>query len=76
MCVHHEAQFFVRQNFSIVPHVWLPEKVTTNCLSCALYGTCGQHAMLLALREMPRYAATPSTPAPTARCRRVIGTDL
>ena len=56
----HEAQFFVRQNFSIVPHVWLPEKVTTNCLSCALYGTCGQHAMLLPLLEMPHYAATPS----------------
>lgn len=55
----HDARFFVRQNFSIVPHLWLSEKITTDCLSCSLFRRCGQYAMMLTLREMPRYAAAP-----------------
>lgn len=53
----HDARFFVRQNFSIVPHTWLPEKISTDCLSCPLFRKCEQHAMMLPLIEMPRYAA-------------------
>lgn len=53
----HDARFFVRQNFSIVPHTWLPEKIATDCLSCPLFRKCEQHAMMLPLVEVPRYAA-------------------
>jgi amino-acid N-acetyltransferase len=53
----HDARFFVRQNFSIVPHTWLPEKIATDCLNCPLFRKCEQHAMMLPLVEVPRYAA-------------------
>ena len=53
----HDARFFVRQNFSIVPHTWLPEKISTDCLSCPLFRKCEQHAMMLPLIDVPRYAA-------------------
>jgi N-acetylglutamate synthase-like GNAT family acetyltransferase len=56
----HDARFFVRQNFSIVPHLWVPEKITTDCLGCPLFRRCGQYAMMLSLREIPRYAAAPA----------------
>lgn len=46
----HEPTFFVRQGFSIVPHVYLPEKIQADCVSCPLFRQCGQFAMLLALR--------------------------
>ena len=62
----HDARFFVRQNFSIVPHTWVPEKITTDCHGCPLFRRCGQHAMMLSLREVPRYVA-----APAAAARRV-----
>jgi amino-acid N-acetyltransferase len=53
----HDARFFVRQNFSIVPHTWLPEKIATDCLNCPLFRKCEQHAMMLPLIDVPRYAA-------------------
>ena len=48
----HDARFFVRQNFSIVPHTWLPEKIATDCLGCPLFRKCEQHAMLLPLHTV------------------------
>jgi amino-acid N-acetyltransferase len=56
----HDARFFLRQNFSIVPHHWLPEKVATDCVSCPLFRTCGQLAMILPLEAVSRVAARPS----------------
>lgn len=53
----HDARFFVRQNFSIVPHLWLPEKIATDCVDCPLFRKCSQHAMVLPLREIARYGA-------------------
>lgn len=41
----HDPRFFVRLGFSIVPHFWLPEKVSADCWSCALFQKCGQYAM-------------------------------
>jgi hypothetical protein len=35
--------------FSIVPHLWLPEKIFTDCVKCPLFRQCGQYAMLLPL---------------------------
>ena len=56
----HDARFFVRQNFSIVPHLWLPEKIATDCVGCPLFRKCSQYAMMLPLREVARYSAEPA----------------
>ena len=59
----HDPQFFVRQNFSIVPHVWLPEKIAKDCQACALFRQCGQQALLLPLTDVARYGSRPAAPA-------------
>ena len=51
----HDAHFFVRQNFSIVPHLTIPEKVARDCVACPLFRQCGQYAMVLPLHEVARY---------------------
>jgi amino-acid N-acetyltransferase len=51
----HDARFFVRQNFSIVPHLWLPEKIATDCVSCPLFRRCEQYAVILSLDDVTRY---------------------
>lgn len=56
----HDARFFVRQNFSIVPHLWLPEKISTDCVGCPLFRRCEQFAMVLPLHEIQRYSAAPA----------------
>jgi amino-acid N-acetyltransferase len=53
----HDARFFVRQNFSIVPHLWLPEKISTDCVSCPLFRTCQQYAMVMTLSDVARFSA-------------------
>jgi amino-acid N-acetyltransferase len=52
----HDARFFVQQNFSIVPHLWVPQKIAKDCVRCPLFRTCGQHAMIAPLRETVRHA--------------------
>jgi N-acetylglutamate synthase-like GNAT family acetyltransferase len=47
----HDASYFARKGFSIVPHAWVPEKIARDCASCALFRTCGQHAMMLSLES-------------------------
>jgi amino-acid N-acetyltransferase len=60
----HDARPFVRQNFSIVPHVWLPEKIATDCVGCPLFRKCTQYAMVLSLQDVARYQpAAPAAPA-------------
>jgi len=51
----HDPRFFIRQNFSIVPHVWVPEKIVNTCLACPLFRRCTQYAMLLSLDAVRRY---------------------
>lgn len=46
----HEPSHFVRMGFTIVPHIWVPEKVAHDCTSCALFRRCGQYAVMLPLR--------------------------
>jgi amino-acid N-acetyltransferase len=46
----HDATYFVRKGYSIVPHEWVPEKIARDCSSCALFRQCGQHAVVLSLR--------------------------
>jgi amino-acid N-acetyltransferase len=51
----HDARFFVRQGFSIVPHVWVPEKIMTDCVGCPLFRTCEQFAVVLPLQARQTY---------------------
>ena len=46
----HQPSHFVRLGFSIVPHAWVPEKIAHDCAGCALFRTCGQYAVSLALK--------------------------
>jgi amino-acid N-acetyltransferase len=46
----HEPSHFVRLGFTIVPHMWVPEKIAHDCTSCPLFRKCGQYAVTLALR--------------------------
>jgi len=50
----HAPSFFVRQDFSIVPHVWLPEKIVTDCHACPHFRHCGQYAVIRELRRTRR----------------------
>jgi len=46
----HQPSHFVRLGFSIVPHVWVPEKIGLDCVGCSQFRHCGQYAVTLALR--------------------------
>ena len=45
----HVPGYFMQKGFSIVPHLWLPEKVRTDCAKCPHFRRCGQYAMVLPL---------------------------
>ncbi len=45
----HAPAYFVRLGFSIVPHVWLPEKILTDCHLCPQFRQCGQYAVVQVL---------------------------
>lgn len=50
----HDPRPFVKRGFSIVPHIWLPEKIATDCHTCVWFRRCQQYAMLLDLRAEDR----------------------
>jgi amino-acid N-acetyltransferase len=45
----HAPAYFAHMGFSIVPHVWVPEKVFTDCVACSHFRRCGQTAMEIGL---------------------------
>jgi amino-acid N-acetyltransferase len=45
----HAPGYFIPMGFSIVPHLWIPEKIFTDCVKCQLFRKCGQYAMVLPL---------------------------
>lgn len=49
----HDADYFARLGFSKVPHTRIPGKIEADCRRCALYGRCGQAAMLMELAALP-----------------------
>ena len=53
----HDARFFVRQGFSIVPRLWVPEKIATDCHTCPLFLHCEQFAMVFPLTASARRGA-------------------
>ena len=42
----HAPSYFVHLGFSIVPHVWMPEKIVTTCHACPQFRRCGQYAVV------------------------------
>jgi amino-acid N-acetyltransferase len=60
----HDPSHFVRLGFSIVPHVWFPEKIATDCTSCPKFRVCGQVGVALPIDNA-------SLSAPMANPRRV-----
>ena len=57
----HVPSFWVRSGFSIVPHVWLPEKIVTDCHACSRFRACGQFAVVRSLgRHTPMPASLPA----------------
>lgn len=46
----HQPSHFVKMGFTIVPHMWVPEKIAHDCTSCPLFRRCGQYAVTLPLR--------------------------
>ena len=50
LCVlTHAPDYFINFGFSIVPHLWVQEKVFTDCVNCPKFRTCGQFAMVVPL---------------------------
>ena len=47
----HVPSYFVHHGFSIVPHVWIPEKIVTDCHNCPQFRRCGQYAVVRALGQ-------------------------
>ena len=57
----HEPSHFVRLGFTLVPHMWVPEKIERDCRSCTQFRKCGQYAVTLTLRSGVRVG--PEQPA-------------
>ena len=49
----HAPSYFVHLGFSIVPHVWVPEKIVTDCHACPQFRRCGQYAVVRTLARQP-----------------------
>jgi amino-acid N-acetyltransferase len=61
----HTPGYFSQMGFSIVPHLWLPEKIFTDCVKCPQFRRCGQYAMVA-----PLEAATAAENVPAASVAR------
>jgi amino-acid N-acetyltransferase len=67
----HTPGYFSQMGFSIVPHIWMQEKISTDCVNCHLFRRCGQYAMVAPL-DAPSaaeqsQAAMPAMPVAVAR---------
>jgi amino-acid N-acetyltransferase len=49
----HRPGYFIRLGFSIVPHLWLTEKIFVDCVKCPLFRRCGQYAVQVQLDGPP-----------------------
>ena len=63
----HDAAYFVRLGFCIVPHTRIPEKIARDCCSCPQFRHCGQHGLLLELTDARRPGTNTSVPLPWVR---------
>ena len=69
----HAPAYFIHMGFSIVPHTSLIEKLTTDCVKCPLFRTCGQYAMVVPIDDARKPLETvynvdcaPASPQPAA----------
>jgi amino-acid N-acetyltransferase len=53
----HDARYFVRMGFTVVPHAAVPEKIARDCQSCVSFRRCGQDAVVLLLTGTPAHPA-------------------
>lgn len=59
LCVFaHQPAYFAHLGFSIVPHTWLPEKISADCRTCPLFRRCDQFAMVTDLDSVSEAAAS------------------
>jgi amino-acid N-acetyltransferase len=65
----HDPAHFVRLGFTIVPHIWVPEKIAHDCTSCVFFRRCGQYAVRLPLR--PGIGAVPERTVAMGHARGV-----
>jgi amino-acid N-acetyltransferase len=56
----HAPGYFTPMGFSIVPHLWVAEKVYTDCVQCPRFRRCGQYAMVLPLEPVAEQQHTES----------------
>jgi amino-acid N-acetyltransferase len=68
----HQPSHFVKLGFTIVPHMWVPEKIAHDCTSCPLFRRCGQYAVTLPLRAGVH--VRPEQPAAVIYGGRTVGT--
>lgn len=45
----HDSAYFTHLGFTVVPHAAVPEKIAQDCRTCALFGQCGQFAVVAEL---------------------------
>jgi len=50
----HSPAYFIGMGFSIVPRLWLLEKIFTDCLACPHFRRCRQYAMVVPLERTGR----------------------
>ena len=43
----HAPAYFLRLDFSSVPHASVPEKIAADCVDCPQFGRCGQSAVVM-----------------------------
>ena len=67
----HQPSHFVKMGFTIVPHMWVPEKIAHDCTSCPLFRRCGQYAVALPLRAGVQ--VRPEQPAAVIYAGRTVG---
>ena len=61
----HAPAYFIHMGFSIVPHLWLAEKVFADCVKCPQFRKCGQYAMVVPLDVAFNADRGYGLPAPT-----------
>jgi amino-acid N-acetyltransferase len=57
----HAPAYFSQMGFSIVPHLWVAEKIFTDCVKCPAFRTCGQFAMVVPLDPVAEATERPAT---------------
>jgi amino-acid N-acetyltransferase len=68
----HTPGYFSQMGFSIVPHVWMQEKIFTDCVKCPSFRRCGQYAMVAPL-DSAGVAEAPGTTIALDRLRQNYG---